>query len=138
MQTTSTRAIAKRSHAQAKIVDAHVGQRIRDRRNERGLSQTEVAKALDVTFQQVQKYERGTNRVAASRLFDLSRILEVQIQYFFDGLENKMRITEDFTENMAILIKNDTVELVEAYYQVTNPHVRRHILSTIRSISFGH
>lgn len=138
MQTTSTRAIAKRSRAQAKIVDTHVGQRIRDRRNERGLSQTEVAKALDVTFQQVQKYERGTNRVAASRLFDLSRILGVQIQYFFDGLENQMSLTQDFTENMALLIKNDTVELVEAYFKVTNPHVRRHILSTIRSISFGH
>ena len=138
MLKTSTGAIAKRSRAQAKIVDAHVGQRIRDRRNERGLSQTEVANALDITFQQVQKYERGTNRVPASRLFDLSRILGVQIQYFFDGLENQMSFTQGFTENMAHLIKHDTMELIEAYFRVTNPHVRRRILSTIRSISFGH
>ena len=61
---------------QAKTVDTHVGQQIRDKRNERGMSQTEVANALGVTFQQVQKYERGTNRVGASRLFDLSRILK--------------------------------------------------------------
>ena len=78
---------AKRSRAQANTVDTHVGQRIRDKRNERGMSQTEVANALGVTFQQVQKYERGTNRVGASRLFDLSRILSVPIQYFFEGLE---------------------------------------------------
>ena len=59
------------------------------------MSQTEVANALGVTFQQVQKYERGTNRVGASRLFDLSRILSVPIQYFFEDLENQPTIEEE-------------------------------------------
>ena len=128
---------AKRSRAQANTVDTHVGQRIRDKRNERGMSQTEVANALGVTFQQVQKYERGTNRVGASRLFDLSRILSVPIQYFFAGLNNQSTPIEKEDDNVIHLMKPDTVELVEAYYKIENPQVRRLILSTIRSISFG-
>ncbi|MEC9183469.1 MAG: transcriptional regulator, partial [Pseudomonadota bacterium] len=88
-------------------------------------------------FQQVQKYERGTNRVGASRLFDLSRILSVPIQYFFAGLNNQSTPIEKEDDNVIHLMKPDTVELVEAYYKVENLQVRRQILSTIRSISFG-
>ena len=128
---------AKRSLAQANTVDTYVGQRIRDKRNERGMSQTEVANAIGVTFQQVQKYERGTNRVGASRLFDLSRILSVPIQYSFAGLNNQSTPIEKEDDNVIHLMKPDTVELVEAYYKVENLQVRRQILSTIRSISFG-
>ena len=137
MPRTSMSAAAKQSRAQANAVDTHVGQRIRDKRNERGMSQTEVANALGVTFQQVQKYERGTNRVGASRLFDLSRILSVPVQYFFEGLKNQLTPMEEEDDNVIHLMKPDTVELVEAYYKVENPQVRRQILSTIRSISFG-
>ena len=134
---TSTNAAAKKSRAQAKSVDVHVGQRARDKRNERGLSQTEVANALGVTFQQVQKYERGTNRVGASRLYDLAKILGAPVQYFFEGLENHLNAPEDDAENIVHLIAPDRIELVEAYYKVSNPQVRRQILSTIRSISFA-
>ena len=137
MLRTSTNAAAKKSRAQAKSVDVHVGQRARDKRNERGLSQTEVANALGVTFQQVQKYERGTNRVGASRLYDLAKILGAPVQYFFEGLENQLSTPEDDAENIVHLIEPDRVELVEAYYKVSNPQVRRQILSTIRSISFA-
>ena len=137
MPRTSMSVAAKRSRTQANTVDTHVGQRIRDKRNELGMSQTEVANALGVTFQQVQKYERGTNRVGASRLFDLSRILSVPVQYFFEGLNNQSTPIEKEDDNVIHLMKPDTVELVEAYYKVENPQVRRQILSTIRSISFG-
>ena len=137
MPRTSMSLAAKRSRAQANTVDTYVGQRIRDKRNERGMSQTEVANAIGVTFQQVQKYERGTNRVGASRLFDLAHILSVPIQYFFAGLNNQSTPIEKEDDNVIHLMKPDTVELVEAYYKVENPQVRRQILSTIRSISFG-
>ena len=137
MPRTSMSVAAKRSLAQANTVDTYVGQRIRDKRNERGMSQTEVANALGVTFQQVQKYERGTNRVGASRLFDLSGILSVPVQYFFEGLNNQPTPIEKEDDNVIHLMKPDTVELVEAYYRVENPQVRSLILSTIRSISFG-
>tara|TARA_S200000501_G_C20703110_1_gene690481 strand:+ start:394 stop:831 length:438 start_codon:yes stop_codon:yes gene_type:complete len=134
---TSTSAAANRSRTQAKSFNTHVGQRIRDKRNERGMSQIEVANALGVTFQQVRKYERGTNRVSASRLYDLSRILSLPLQIFFEGLENQADTSEDDAENVVHLMKPDTIELVEAYYKVDNLHVRRRILSTIRSISFA-
>ena len=137
MPRTSMSVAASRSLAQANTVDTYVGQRIRDKRNERGMSQTEVANAIGVTFQQVQKYERGTNRVGASRLFDLSRILSVPIQYFFAGLNNQSTPIEKEDDNVIHLMKPDTVELLEAYYKVENLQVRRQILSTIRSISFG-
>ena len=69
-------------------VDNYVGGRIRARRVELGLSQTAVAVQLGLTFQQVQKYERGYNRVSASRLYDLSKILNVDIEYFFEGFRD--------------------------------------------------
>ena len=67
-------------------VDAHVGQRVRGRRKEMGLSQEKLAKSLGVSFQQVQKYEIGINRVSAGRLWDISDTLEVDIGYFFEGI----------------------------------------------------
>ncbi len=69
-------------------VDNHVGGRIKERRAELGLSQTAVAVQLGLTFQQVQKYERGYNRVSASRLYDLSKILNVDVEYFFEGFRD--------------------------------------------------
>jgi transcriptional regulator with XRE-family HTH domain len=71
----------------AEHIDNHVGQRLRQRRQELGHSQTAVADRLEVTFQQVQKYERGMNRISASRLYDLCGILHVSVEYFFEGLE---------------------------------------------------
>ncbi len=67
-------------------VDLHVGARLRDRRAELGLTQASVAKAVGIRFQQIQKYERGANRVSASRLWELARVLDVGIDYFFEGL----------------------------------------------------
>ena len=67
-------------------VDVHVGKRLKQIRTLRRMSQTDVAKRLDLSFQQIQKYEIGSNRIAASRLFELSRILDVPTSYFFEGL----------------------------------------------------
>ncbi|EHH67879.1 helix-turn-helix domain-containing protein [Gluconobacter morbifer] len=76
-----------RSPAAAGPVDVHVGNRIRLRRTLLGLSQEKLGEALGLTFQQVQKYERGTNRVGASRLYDLARVLDVPIGFFFDDMQ---------------------------------------------------
>jgi transcriptional regulator with XRE-family HTH domain len=67
-------------------VDAHIGRRVRARRLEVGMSQEQLADLLGVTFQQIQKYEKGVNRVAASRLYDMTNALDVEITYFFAGL----------------------------------------------------
>lgn len=68
------------------LVDVHVGQRIRVRRKLQGLSQTELATACKVTFQQVQKYERGYNRVSASKLYEIAQALDAPLNFFFEGL----------------------------------------------------
>lgn len=85
----------------------------------------------------MQKYERGINRVGASRLYDLSQILKVPVQFFFEGLGNQRGDLEGDGKNVVHSMKPDTVELVETYYKVDNPDVRRQILSMIRSISFS-
>src|SRR5204863_6191523 len=71
-------------------IDVHVGSRIRLRRTLLGMSQERLGEALGLTFQQVQKYERGVNRVGASRLFDLSRVLDVPISFFFDDMPDSL------------------------------------------------
>ena len=70
-------------------VDVHVGQRLRQRRVAVGLTQDRLAKSVGITFQQVQKYERGTNRIVASRLYELAKVLQVSVEYFFEGLPPK-------------------------------------------------
>src|ERR1700733_2897255 len=67
-------------------IDVHVGQRVRQRRTLLGMSQEKLAEAIGLTFQQVQKYERGANRVGSSRLFDLARVLDVPVSYFFEEM----------------------------------------------------
>ncbi len=72
-------------------VDHHVGRRVRDRRNALGMSQEKLADALGISFQQIQKYEVGTNRVAASRLWDIAKALEVDVEYFFEGIQKRAK-----------------------------------------------
>ncbi len=71
-------------------VDHHVGRRIRERRKALGMSQEKLGNALGISFQQIQKYEAGTNRVSASRLWDMARVLEVDVGYFFEGIQKRV------------------------------------------------
>ena len=129
-------------------IDVHVGSRIRLRRTLLGMSQERLGEALGLTFQQVQKYERGVNRVGASRLFDLSRVLDVPISFFFDdmpdsltsayGMQNSRRATgysdaqDGFTDDA--LNRRETLELVRAYYRITDPAVRKRVFDLIKSM----
>ena len=129
-------------------IDVHVGQRIRQRRTLLGMSQEKLAEAIGLTFQQVQKYERGVNRVGASRLFDLSRVLDVPISFFFDDLPEGLASTygghtsrraaglsemqDSFTDDA--LNRRETLELVRAYYRITDPAVRKHVFDLIKSM----
>ena len=81
-------------------IDKHVGSRVRMRRNMVGLSQEKVADALGLTFQQVQKYEKGTNRISSSRLHQLARILEVPIPFFFDGAPQQSAKSQGKAESL--------------------------------------
>src|SRR5258708_23125221 len=111
-------------------VDVHVGARVRLRRTLLGMSQEKLGEALGLTFQQVQKYERGTNRIGASRLFDLSRVLEVPVSFFFDDMAPEVaerspgRIDGGLAEERPAdfeadpMAKRETLELARAYYRI--------------------
>lgn len=127
-------------------IDVHVGSRIRLRRTLLGMSQERLADAIGLTFQQVQKYERGANRVGSSRLFDLARVLDVAVAYFFEemapGLQDKTpsklmglarpQAVEYEPDPMA---KRETLELVRAYYKIDDPAVRKRIFELTKSIA---
>ena len=133
-------------------IDVHVGGRIRLRRTLMGMSQERLGEALGLTFQQVQKYERGVNRVGASRLFDLSRVLDVPISFFFDdmpeplagmhGTHQSTRAVGGFAEAQDgfgspvddALNRRETLELVRAYYRIAEPSVRKRVFELIKSM----
>lgn len=120
-------------------VDIHVGQRVRARRKMLGLSQTQLGQELGVTFQQVQKYERGTNRIGSSRLFRMSSTLDVPIGYFFEGAETKMPGYNSIEDTMGdgVFEREETQELVDAYYRIGDPRIRKKVLGLARLLSSG-
>ncbi len=120
-------------------IDIHVGQRVRARRKMLGLSQTQLGQELGVTFQQVQKYERGTNRIGSSRLFRMSNTLDVPVAYFFEGAETKMPGYVSLNETMgeAVFDREETQELVDAYYRIADPRIRKKVLGLARLLSSG-
>ncbi|MEO1250121.1 MAG: helix-turn-helix transcriptional regulator [Pseudomonadota bacterium] len=120
-------------------VDTHVGGRIKLRRNILGMSQEKLGKAIGLTFQQVQKYEKGTNRVGASRLFELSQVLGVPVSYFFEGAPSEMESAEktvapEFAESDP-MARRETIDLIRAYYSIENPAIRRRFLELVRSMA---
>lgn len=118
-------------------IDVHVGSRLRLRRTLLGMSQEKLGEAINLTFQQVQKYERGTNRIGASRLFELAQVLDVPVAYFY----------EEFTPSAEAegapnagseggrgdpMLKRETLELVRAYYRIPDTNIRRRLLDLVK------
>lgn len=129
-------------------IDVHVGRRVRLRRTLLGMSQEQLGEALSITFQQVQKYERGSNRVSASRLWDIGQILEVPVSFFFDDMSDdtkdhsprKMKVGEAGEVGDAPLdpmARRETLELVRAYYQITNTGVRKRITEMVKAVALS-
>ncbi len=122
-------------------VDIHVGSRVRMRRTLLGMSQEKLGDALGLTFQQVQKYERGANRVGASRLFQISRILDVPVSFFFDEMAaESAAATAGLAEEAAPssfdpIAKLETLELVRAYYRISDPRVRKRIFELTKAVA---
>ncbi len=121
-------------------VDIHVGKRVRLRRTLLGMSQTTLGDALSLTFQQVQKYENGSNRIGASRLYQISQILSVPVSYFFDEMDQLTAVANENAPAATgaargdLVAKRETLELVRAYYRIVSPKVRRGIVDMIRAI----
>ena len=126
-------------------IDIHVGGRVRFRRMLLGMSQEKLGERLGLTFQQVQKYEKGINRIGASRLFDLSQVLGVPVQFFYDeapgGYEQPSSSQPGFADRQAesyiveFLNSRDGLELNKAFVRITDAKVRRSIVDLVRSLA---
>lgn len=119
----------------ANAIDRKVGQRVRARRLEVGMSQEKLAELLGVTFQQVQKYEKGSNRIAVSRLYDISNALEIHAGSFFDNLSARGAVAEgrqDYIDDA--LSTPDGAELMALFATIKNPKVRRRVLDLVRAV----
>jgi len=113
-------------------VDLHVGQRLRHRRWLVGMTQQQLANAVGIKFQQIQKYESGANRISASRLWDLANALDVPVSFFFDGLERKDGGNKKV--DAGVLGDKETMELVRAYYGLEEIP-RRRLLELAKALS---
>ncbi len=139
--------MGSRRDSRTAYVDSHVGGRLRERRILLGLSQTRLGESLGLSFQQIQKYERGIDRISVGRLVHLAHVLEVPITYFFeeltepgfdDGFESP--VPANAAANASVpaedpMSRRETLELVRAYYQIEQPDLRKHVFALIRSIA---
>jgi len=127
-------------------IDIHVGSRIRLRRTLLGMSQQKLGEAIGLTFQQVQKYERGANRVGSSRMFELARVLDVPISYFFEemgadtaarGRQHAMGYAVELPDggDADPMTKRETLELVRAYYKITDAKVRKRLFEMTKALA---
>jgi transcriptional regulator with XRE-family HTH domain len=107
-----------------------------------GLSQERLAKSIGITFQQIQKYERGTNRIVASRLHDLARVLDVPVGYFFSDMdEGTLKQSNATARDEAVAFSHDlmaereTLDLVRSYYNISDPRIRKRLFDLVKSVS---
>ncbi len=126
-------------------IDVHVGSRVRLRRTLLGMSQEKLGEAIGLSFQQVQKYERGLNRIGASRLFDLARALDVPVEFFFDEMsddvaahspgQSKGTASEAVDGGPDPMAMRETLDLVPAYYKIHDASVRKRLLAFMQALA---
>ena len=120
----------KRLRSSSEIeIDQRIGQRIHERRVVLGLNQTKLADGLGVSFQQIQKYEDGSNRMGAGMLHGCAQLLDVPPEYFFEGLERSDSGTPDVTKS------DEAMKLARAYYRISDPTERLHVRNLVKAIA---
>lgn len=148
MSVDRKRVRGRTADGQPNPIDVHVGKRVRVRRTLLGLSQEALANRLGITFQQVQKYERGSNRMGSSRLYDISVALDVPVSFFFDDMPEETAqmsprsIIKGEGCEPAIHLPGDesfsrreTLDLVQAYYAIVDPSIRRRVYDLAKSLA---
>jgi len=130
-------------------VDSHVGARVRQRRTMLGMKQFKLGDAVNLSFQQIQKYEQGSNRVSSSRLFEFAKVLGVPVSYFFDEMPANAlagrpmsgrrrsgfgEVATPFEQDKDPMAKRETLELVHAYYKVRQARVRKRIFEMVKAV----
>lgn len=126
----------------ANIIDENVGTKLRQRRSLLGLSQEKLAEQVGITFQQIQKYENGANRISASRLYEFSKVLDIPVGFFFENTEaNESR--QGFAESDQssfdgpddVFQRKETLELIRVYYSIQNPKLRKDLFKLVKSMA---
>jgi transcriptional regulator with XRE-family HTH domain len=119
----------------ANDIDLHLGKRLRRRRRLLGLTQQQLANAVGIRFQQIQKYECGANRISAARLWQLAEALQVPVSYFYDGLsETQARAEAAEPRSEGMMARKETMDLIRAYYQL-GERPRRRLLDLAKSLN---
>jgi len=118
-------------------LDIYIGERVKSRRSFLGISQEKLGSHLGVTFQQIQKYEKGINRISASMLHGIANFLSVDFSYFVDGYKGESSLREESTPvyEMDNTKKKETTDLLRAYYKITDPVVRKKALELVKAIA---
>lgn len=126
-------------------VDVHVGQRVKLRRTLMGMTQGKLGESIGLTFQQIQKYERGANRVSASKLWQLGNVLDVPLTFFFEDMPDSVRETfpgyqgetaeSDVPEEHLTLHRRQTLELVRTFSRLQDPVIRKRVIDVVRAIA---
>jgi transcriptional regulator with XRE-family HTH domain len=119
-------------------IDKHVGSRVRMQRMLLGMSQEKLGDALDLTFQQVQKYEKGSNRIGASRLHHIANILQVPVEFFFEGAPGQLKADGKAPSPAYVsdfLATSDGLALTKAFMQIKNAKLRRSIVNVVEEIA---
>ncbi|HCQ71261.1 MAG: transcriptional regulator [Alphaproteobacteria bacterium] len=139
------KATVKKTKGLPDKIDVHVGNRLRVRRTLLGLSQEKLAGAIGLTFQQVQKYERGLNRISAGRLYQFSRILDIPVSYFYENINqsnsSNLGLSDNDQDNFHydgsedLMENKETIDLLRAYYSIQDTNMRKDILKFIKSMS---
>ncbi|MDR3179964.1 MAG: helix-turn-helix domain-containing protein [Holosporaceae bacterium] len=122
----------------SKNLDSFIGNKIKFRRSMLSISQDKLGSYLGVTFQQIQKYEKGTNRVSASMLYRIANFLDVNVSFFTDGFDNPSKTLNDENQlgyNIDIGKKKESIDLLKAYYKIKDSSVRKKILELIKTFS---
>lgn len=144
MGTDENNTDEERNARRANPIDVHVGSRVKLRRTLLGMSQEKLGEQLGLTFQQIQKYEKGVNRIGASRLFELARVLNVPVQYFYEEAPiggTPMPASPGMTERPPepyvpeVLATRESLELNKAFARISDARVRRAIVELVRSLA---
>lgn len=126
---------------QPNAIDVYVGRRIALRRRALKMTQRDLAEKMGLTFQQIQKYEKGYNRIGSSRLWDISNVLGVPVDFFFVGLDSQIEGLKDLTKNKITpavndpMLQEETLELVSSYYRIKNRAVAKDLLKLLQNLS---
>lgn len=143
MKTKSAKTESTKKKGRANSVDENVGMQLRQRRSLLGLSQEKLAEQVGITFQQIQKYENGANRISASRLYEFSKVLDIPVSFFFENSNDAGNKALGLAENDQapfegvedVMKRKETLELIRVYYSIENPKLRKDLFKLVRSMA---